>query len=111
MDCQNGIRMCKDANRPGPSGMSRNKAFSLFESWGGVNYLLQMTDDQLEIVCKLKLAMGGDSVLECTTLELSMRADNAYNSLGILQLLYENIWAVLILMLPLVFPQGRSYQV
>jgi hypothetical protein len=103
--------MRKDANRPGPSGMSRNEAFSLFESWGGVNCLLQMTDDQLEIVRELKLAMGGDSVLEFTTLELSMWADDAYNSLGILQLSYENIWAVFILMLPLVFPQGCSYQV
>lgn len=40
MDFRNDARMRTDNDKIGPSGMSRNEAFSLPEQWGGCDCLL-----------------------------------------------------------------------
>jgi len=95
--------MRKNTTKPGPSGMSRNDAFTLFESWGGRDCLLHINDTS--IIREIKVAMGGDSILEFTSPELSTRAQDAYDSLGILNLTFENVWPIFVDMLPLVFPR------
>ena len=99
----NGVPMRKDKNKPGPSGMSRNEAYSLYESWGGRNCLLPITNMQL--IRELKDAVGGAELLEFSSPELSTRAQDAFDSLGALTLGFENVWIVFRRILPLVFPR------
>jgi len=65
MDFRNGTRMRKDNDKAGPSGMSRNEAFSLPESWGGRNCLLKV---DIAVIRELKEAMGGDDILAFVSL-------------------------------------------
>jgi hypothetical protein len=65
MDFPNGAQMCKDATKASLSGMSHNEAFSLPESWGGWNCLLPV------VIHELKVAMGGDELLEFTSVAFS----------------------------------------
>ena len=98
----NGVPMRKDKNKPGPSRISRNHAYSLYESWGGRDCLLPVTD--MELVRELKVKLGGSEFLEFNDPDLSMRAQGAYDSLGPLTLTFENVWVVFQKFLPLVFP-------
>jgi hypothetical protein len=100
MDFRNGARMRNDNEKEGPSGMSRNDAFSLPESWGGRNCLLQV---DLAVVRELKGAMGGDEILEFVSVEFSQHAQAAYDTLGIEDLNFENVWHVFRDLYPLVF--------
>ncbi|OCH84308.1 hypothetical protein OBBRIDRAFT_808335 [Obba rivulosa] len=102
MDFRNGARMRKDVDKPGPSGMSRNKAFSLPHKWGGRNCLLPV---DVNIIREIKEHMGGDALLEFVSPEFSERAECAYKSLKIVDLTFENVWDVFTAMLPLVYPE------
>lgn len=102
MEFRNGVPMQKDNQKPGPSGMSCNEAFSLPEQWGGRNCLLPV---DVGVIREIKEAMGGDALLDFTTPEFSARAQDAYYSLYIVQLTLENVWHVFQSLYPLVFIQ------
>jgi len=99
----NGVPMRKDKGKPGPSGMSRNEAYSLYESWGGRDCLLPVTNT--ELIHELKEVVGGAELLEFSSPDLSTRAQDAFNSLGTFNLGFENVWIVFRQILPLVFPR------
>jgi len=103
MDLRNSARMRTDKNKPGPSGMSRNEAFSLPSSWGGRNCLLPV---DVKVIQEIKEAMGGDALLEFTTAEFSECAQAAYDTLNISELNVENIWHVFRALYSLVFPDN-----
>jgi hypothetical protein len=100
MEFRNGCMMRKDQEKPGPSGMSRNQAFSLPEMWGGRDCLLKIND--LSVIEGLKKELGGDELVSFSTPEFSAHAQAAYDSLAIIDLTFENVWAVFTVMLPLV---------
>ena len=81
MDFRNGARMQKDNDIPGPSGMSQNEAFSLLESWGGRNCLLEV---DMAVVQELKKAMGGDEILEFVSADFAQHAHKPQSPRGIL---------------------------
>ena len=93
--------MRKDKDKIGPSGMSRNEAFSLPEEWSGRNCLLPV---DVNVIREIKAEMGGDALLEFISAEFSARAQAVYDPLGITKLMIENIWHVFRAMYPLVFP-------
>ena len=101
MDFRNGARMRKDNNKPGPSGVSRNEAFALPENWGGRNCLIPV---DIEVIKEIKVAMGGDQVLSFVSAEFAQLAQNAYGTLHVSQLKFDNVWAVFTALLPIVFP-------
>ncbi|KAM6501724.1 hypothetical protein JOM56_001701 [Amanita muscaria] len=103
MEFRNGCMMRKDKEKPGPSGMSHNQAFSLPEMWGGRDCLLGLTDENLSMIQELKAWLGGDKLVSFSKPEFSARAQEAYNSLAIVDLTFENVWGVFTAMLPLVF--------
>src|ERR1700722_20904764 len=80
MAFRNGVRMRRDNSKAGPSGMSRNEAFSLPESWGGRNCLLPV---DVAVIREIKVAMGGDALLDFVSPEFAARAQIAYDSLHI----------------------------
>ena len=100
MDFRNGAQMRNDKEKEGPSGMSRNEAFSLPESWGGRDCLLEVN---MTVIRKLKEAMGGDGILEFVSVEFSQHAQAAYDTLGITDLNLENVWPVFSDLYTLVF--------
>lgn len=83
--------MRKDNEKAGPSGMSRNEAFSLPANWGGRNCLLEV---DMTVIRELKVAMGGDEILEFVSADFSQQAQAAYDTLGINDLNIENVWYV-----------------
>jgi len=102
MEFQNGCTMRKDnLEKPGPSGMSHNQAFSLPEMWGGRDCLLGI--DNLTVIAELKESLGGDGLISFSTPEFSAHAQEHYDSLAIVDLTFKNVWAVFTTMLPLVF--------
>ncbi|KAJ7021740.1 hypothetical protein C8F04DRAFT_972311 [Mycena alexandri] len=100
---RNIIKMRKQSDKPGPSAMSRNTAYSLPETWGG-RQCLQPVD--IDVIRQMKLDMGGDALIAFSTPQFAARAQLAYDALGIQKLEQGNIWDVFRDMLPLVFP-GR----
>ena len=88
---RNSYKARKDKGKAGPSGMSRNTAFSLQETWGGKNCLLPV---DIEVIQHIKKEMGGDELLEFVSREFSKRAEAAYHTLGLQKLLFENVWQV-----------------
>lgn len=92
--------MRKDKNKPGPSGCSRNEAFSLPESWGGVNCLLPLPENSLAIIRGMKEALGGARLLEFVTPEFAEQAESAYDALGVNELTMQNVWHVFQELLP-----------
>lgn len=101
-DFRNGAPIRKMKEKPGPSGMSRNEAFSMPESWGGVNQLLPV---DVEVIREIKRKMGGDALLAFVSDEFAARAQAAYDTLNIGKLTIENIWDVFTALFPLVFPE------
>lgn len=91
---RNGHKMRKDNQKAGPSNCSRNDVFSMPESFGLVNKLLPLDDNQLKIVSEIKEAMGGDALLDFVPPAQSAQFEAAYNSLGIVELTMENAWHV-----------------
>lgn len=102
MEFRNGAMMRKDKEKPGPSGMSRNHAFSLPSEWGGRNCLL--TIDDLNTIKKMKEQLGGEELISFSTPEFSARARMVYDSLHITRLTQQNVWHVFSAMLPLLSP-------
>lgn len=102
VEFRNGVRMRRDNNKAGPSGCSRNTAFSLHENYGLTDCLLRIPD--MSIIQKLKEEMGGDELLEFVWPDFAARCDAAYESLTISELTFENVWEVFQALLPLVFP-------
>ncbi|KAI0697862.1 hypothetical protein BC835DRAFT_1269742 [Cytidiella melzeri] len=102
MEFRNTLPIRKQKNKPGPSGMSRNDAFTLPDKWGGRNCLLPV---DMHIIRDIKEAMGGDDILEFVSRDFRKCAEHVYASLNIAQLGFDNVWFVFNAMLPLVFPQ------
>lgn len=100
MDITNATRMRKDKDKIGPSGMSRNEAYSTPESWGGQNYLIPV---DVDIIRELKEAIGGKDLVAFVSEEFEDRAEAAFGTLGIKALTLENVWIVFRDMLPLLF--------
>jgi hypothetical protein len=76
MDFRNAARMRKIKDKVGPSGMSRDYAFSVPESWGGRDCLLPV---DVSVVRELKEALGGDALLKFVSPEFSARAQAVYD--------------------------------
>ncbi|KAF7372669.1 hypothetical protein MVEN_00130200 [Mycena venus] len=96
---RNGVPMRKQKGKPGPSGvkaMSQNEAFINFESWGGVNCLLKVDKG---VIRQMKEDMGGDALIAFSTPEFAARAEQAFESLGVV-LTQKNVWDVFQAMLP-----------
>lgn len=106
MNFRNIAKMRKDKTKPGPSGMSRNEAFSLPGSWGGRNCLLPL--DDLLVIREIKDSMGGDGILEFVSEDFAERCEQVYEELGIQKLNGENVWHVFEAMLPLLYPQAEA---
>ena len=68
---------------------------------GGRDCLLKLED--LSVVSELKEEPGGDALIAFSMPEFVARAQVVYDSLGIIQITFENVWAVFTSMLPLVF--------
>jgi len=92
--------MRKDTKKAGPSGMSRDQAFTFPERWGGRDCLLPV---DVEVIKAMKKDMGGDALLEFVSAEFSARAQVVFDGLNISELSFENIWTVFSLMYPLIF--------
>ncbi|KAJ7776796.1 hypothetical protein DFH07DRAFT_951416 [Mycena maculata] len=99
---RNSVKMRKESDKPGPSAMSCNTAFSLPEKWGGRNCLLPV---DVDVIAQMKRDMSGDALIAFSTPEFAARAQIVYDSLHIQKLTEENIWHVFLAMLPVVFPQ------
>ncbi|KAJ6520574.1 hypothetical protein DFH09DRAFT_1505134 [Mycena vulgaris] len=102
---RNGIPIRKQTGKAGPSGvkaMSRNDAFTMLDSWGGIN-CLQKVD--VDVIRQMKMDMGGDELIAFTTSEFAARAQVVFDSLGPVILTPANVWDVFVAMLPLVFPE------
>ncbi|KIM46705.1 hypothetical protein M413DRAFT_440291 [Hebeloma cylindrosporum] len=102
VEFRNGVRMRRDNNKAGPSGCSRNTAFTLHENYGLVDCLLPIPD--MSVIHELKEAMGGDKLLDFVEPCFAVRCDAAYESLAISELTFENVWEVFQDLFPLVFP-------
>jgi hypothetical protein len=100
MEFRNGVKTHKDKEKPGPSGMSRNHAFSLPAEWGGRDCILNI--DDLSVIKELKEQLGGRDLISFLTPEFATRAQVAYDSLEIIGLTQENVWSIFTAMLPLV---------
>jgi hypothetical protein len=83
--------MRKMHNKPGPSGVSRNEAYSLPEKWGGRNCLIPV---DLSLIREMKEQLGGPAIMEFTSVDFSRRARTVYDALHISKLSFENVWDV-----------------
>lgn len=95
--------MRKDVNKAGPSGMSRDQAFTLYEDWGGQNFLMPV---DVSVIQSLKEHMGGNSILEFVPAEFSSLAQEVYDGLHISKLTMQVVWDVFAAMLPILFPDN-----
>lgn len=96
MDSRNAFRSRKDSKKAGPSGMSRNVAFSLPHTWGGRDCLLPVDHN---VIKEIKEAMGGDDILAFVDCDYAAQAKAAYDTLGITDLNFNNVWSVFSAML------------
>lgn len=87
----NSYKSHKDPNKPGPSGMSQNTAFSLPHKWGGQILLLPI---DTSMVKEIKEYMGGDQILDFVTPEYSAQIQLVYDRLGVQDLNFDNVWEV-----------------
>lgn len=101
VEFRNGVKMRKDKEKAGPSGMSRDQAFTLYEEWGGKDFLMPV---DVSVIQKMKEEMGGDEVLEFVPAPFRSLAEAAYDSLHICELAMDNVWEVFSAMLPILFP-------
>ena len=84
--------MRKDATKAGPSGMSRNNAFGLYESWGGRNCLLPIAN--CEPIKDMMDILGGSSLLDFVPPDYAQRAEAALEQLGITEIIMGNVWEI-----------------
>ena len=101
MDFRNRVPVCKDKGKPGPSGMSRNHAFSLPKEWGGRNCILKI--DDMCVIREMKEQLGGHDLISFWTREFTAHAQEAFDLLKIIKLTQENVWSIFTAMLPLVY--------
>ena len=101
MEFRNGVRMCKDKNKAGPSGCSRNNAFSLYHKWGGRNCLLEVN---INVIQEMKELMGGDELLSFVSVGFAEHAEAIYMALNVEKLAMSNVWVIFGHLMPLVFP-------
>ena len=92
IEFRNGVRMRKDAKKAGPSGMSRNEAFALYESWGGRDCLLPITD--CEPIKAIMDFLGGSSLLDFVPPDYAQQAEAALKQLGISEINMGNVWEI-----------------
>ncbi|KIK59296.1 hypothetical protein GYMLUDRAFT_60215 [Collybiopsis luxurians FD-317 M1] len=100
LEFRNGAKMRKDKDKAGPSGISRDQAFTLYEDWGGQNFLMPV---DVAVIREIKETMGGDGLLEFVSAEFASHAQEAYDSLHIKKLAFDNVWIVFSAMIPLLF--------
>ena len=91
MEYRNGTRMKKDANKPGPSGVSHNEAYSLPSTWGGKDLLIPV---DIATVDELTTKLGGDTFLDFVPSQFSTRAQTVYESLSPAKLSFDNVWEI-----------------
>ena len=104
MESRNAYKSRLDRTKPGPSGMSRNEAYSLPHKWGGRQCLLGV---DLDVVREFKeFISNGEDLLRfpLVTAEFERRAEAVYQSLHIYELKLSNVWYIFRAMLPLLFP-------
>lgn len=104
MESRNSYRSHRDNTKPGPSGMSRNEAYSLPHTWGGRQCLL---DVDLDVVREIKdFISNGEDLFRfpLVTAEFERAAEDVYQTLHIQDLSLSNVWNVFSAMLPLLFP-------
>ncbi|CAK5276431.1 unnamed protein product [Mycena citricolor] len=102
VEFRNNSAVRKQKAKPGPSGFSRNIAYTLYEQWGGVDCKLVV---DMNLIREQKALLGGDTLLEFTTLEFSQRAQAVFVTLGEVPLSMESGWTLFQVMLPDVFPE------
>jgi hypothetical protein len=88
---RNGVRVRKMREKPGPSGMSRNEAYSVPEKWGGRNCLIPV---DLSLIREMKEQLGGPGIMDFTSADFSKRAQAVYDTLHITKLSFQNVWDV-----------------
>ena len=99
---KNGQRMCRNNQKFGPSGCSRNEVFALPSNYQLTNCLLLLNDEQLQLVEELKEALGGSALLDFVAPESAARFEAALDTLSIQKLKMTNAWSVFSALLPLV---------
>jgi hypothetical protein len=97
---RNGYKSRKDSAKVGPSGCSRNDAFTLHEEYGLRNCLLPLDDRQLDIVREIKQEMESLRPLAFVSDDFDKRAQSAYLKLGVTELTFDNAWHVFLALLP-----------
>ncbi|KAK2464499.1 hypothetical protein APHAL10511_003478 [Amanita phalloides] len=106
MEVRNAARMRKDKNKSGPSGMSRNQAFSLPESWDGTNCLLKI--DDLSLIREMKDQLGGKQLLEFSLPEFDHSAQTVYDNLHVSSLTFGSVWNIFGGMLPILYSSDTN---
>ena len=92
--------MWKDKDKAGPSGCSRDEAFSCYRKWGGKD-CLQPVD--VKVVQDLKEYLGGKENLKFVPDNFALRAQAAYDTLGISKLGTGNVWHTFKALVPHLF--------
>ncbi|TFK59237.1 hypothetical protein BDN72DRAFT_906048 [Pluteus cervinus] len=100
---RNGSRTRTNKAKVGPSGMSRNEAYSIPSTWGGRDCLLPI-DDHGGLIAELKQALGGDEILEFVSADFTRRADVAYINMNVRELTFTNVWAIFSSLLLVLYP-------
>ncbi|KZV63446.1 hypothetical protein PENSPDRAFT_640844 [Peniophora sp. CONT] len=100
IDSRNAAPKRKDDNKLGPSGMSRNVAFSLPHKWGGTNKLLPVDPNYVRGLLDM---IGGEELLEFHSPEYNARAQAVYDGLRVRELSSQNAWSVFSAMYPLMY--------
>jgi hypothetical protein len=106
IESRNAYRSRLDRTKPGPSGMSRNEAYSLPHKWEGGQYLL---DVDVDIVREIKeFISNGEDLFRfpLVTTEFERCAEEVYQLLHIHELGLSNVWNIFRMMLPLLFPDA-----
>ncbi|KDR70412.1 hypothetical protein GALMADRAFT_230064 [Galerina marginata CBS 339.88] len=109
MDSRNSYKSRLDHNKPGPSGISRNEAFSLPHKWGGRQCLL---DVNMDVIRELKdIISGGEDMFRfpLVTAQFEREADKIYESLHIEDLSLCNVWSIFSAMLPLLLVAEKTF--
>ena len=104
MEARNAFKSRLDRSKPGPSGISRNEAYSLPHKWGGHQCLLNV---DMGVVREIKEFMSnGEDVFRfpLVTIDFEKQAEDTYEALGIQDLTLSNVWHIFCTMLPLLFP-------
>jgi len=103
MESRNAFKSRLDRSKPGPSGMSRNEAYSLPHKWGGRQCLLEV---DLDVVREMKdFFSNGEDLFRfpLVTSEFEKQAEEVYEALNIQDLSLSNVWNIFSTMLPCLF--------